>query len=51
MGSPPEYKSPQQGKKLPWRLQFKNLPAVYSHLSLQRVRVMLLVDVETGLEN
>jgi hypothetical protein len=51
MGSPPKYKSPQQGKMVPWRLRFQNLLVVLGHVSLQKVRVMLLVDRETGLKN
>jgi hypothetical protein len=51
MGSPPKYKSPQQGKMVPWRLRYQNLLVVLGHLSLQKVRVMLLVKSQTGLEN
>jgi hypothetical protein len=43
-------KSPQQGKMVPWRLRYQTLPVVLGHVSLQKVRVMLLVDRETGLK-
>jgi len=49
MGSPPKYKSPRQGIMVPWRLRYQNLPVALSHGSLQKVRVGLLVDSETGL--
>jgi hypothetical protein len=36
---------------VPWRLRYQNLLAGFGHVSLQKVRVMLMVDLETGLEN
>ena len=36
---------------MPWRLTFKNLQMAFFHGHLRKVRVMLLVDLETGLEN
>jgi len=51
MGSPLKYKSPQQDIMVPWRLLYQNLLVMLGHVSLQKVRVMLLVDRETGLEN
>jgi hypothetical protein len=45
-----EYKSLQTGIRTPWRLCYQNLLTAFSHLSLQKVRVMLLGDSETGLE-
>jgi len=51
MGSPPKYNSLQEDKMVPWRLRYQNLLVVLGHVSLQKVRVMILVDPETGLEN
>jgi hypothetical protein len=45
-------KKPPKGVTLPSRLLSRqNLPVTFSHVSLQKVRVLLLVDLETGLEN
>jgi len=51
MGSSPKHKSLHRGNKTPWRLRYQNLLVVLGHVSLQKVRVRLLVDLDTGLEN
>jgi hypothetical protein len=35
---------------VPWRLRYQNLLAGFGHVSLRKVRVMLLVDRETRLD-
>jgi len=35
---------------VPWRLRYQNLEMAFFHAHLRKVRVMLLVDLETGLD-
>ena len=48
---PLKEKASKRAYEPPWRLVYQNLLVVFCHVSLQKVRVMLSVDSETGLEN
>ena len=49
MGSPSKHRSLQKGIWIPWRLLYQNPLVVFSHVSFQKVRVMLLIDSEKRL--
>jgi hypothetical protein len=51
MGLPPEHKSLLKGAKVPWRFGYQNLLVVLGRVSLQKVGVVVLINLKTGPEN